>query len=300
MYCVYCYETWRGGLFLPEFAYPQHDSSLAEGLNNAITPEEVRRHLPRLHNGRAHGALGMPAELLRYARDLPQHGQPSPPSILAGVLTAFLNHTFTSGRVPVACNPALVTPNLKRGDNLDSTNYRPIAVTEALMWLYAGMLNARLLDYTESNELRPNTQAGFRPGHSVLHQVFTLHHMMQRQQHHGSKLFVCLLDLKGAYDRVSRLLLWQALQRLGVHGTMLTAIQAMHATATVSVRVGGRSGPSLPSRTGVRQGCPLSPTLLACLPMASITSCRDWPSLKGYPWVLSMSSQILPTLIISS
>ena len=40
---------------------------LAEGLNNAITPEEGRRHLPRLNNGRAHGALGMPAELLHVA-----------------------------------------------------------------------------------------------------------------------------------------------------------------------------------------------------------------------------------------
>ena len=215
--------------------------------------------------GRAHGALGMPAELLRYARDLPQHGQPSPQFILAGILTAFLNHMFTSGRVPVACNQALVTPMFKRGDKLDPTSYRPIAVTEPLMRLYAGMLNARLLDYTDSNELRANTQAGFRPGHSVLHQVFTIRHMMQRQQHHGSKLFICLLDLKGAYDRVSRPLLWQALQRLGVHGTMLTAIQAMYATATGSVRVRGRSGPILPSRTGVRQGCPLSPTLFGLL-----------------------------------
>ena len=118
-----------------------------------------------------------------------------------------VNHMFRSGRVPVACNQALVMPIFERGDKLNSTKYRPIAVTEPLMRLYAGMLNARLLDYTDSDELRANTQAGFRPGHSVLHQVFTLHHMMQRQQHHGSKLLVCLLDLKGAYDRVSRPLL---------------------------------------------------------------------------------------------
>ena len=206
---------------------------------------------------------------------------------------------FTFWHVPVACNQAIVTPMLKRGDKLGPTNYRPIAVTGPLMRLYAGMLNACLVDYTESNELRANIQAGYRPGHSNLHQVLTLHHMMQRQQHHDSKLFVCLLDLKGAYDRVSRPLLWQALQRLGVHGTMLTAIQAMCGTATVSVRVRGRSGPSLPSRTGVRQGCPLSPTLFG-LPMASIIPCRGWRSLKWCPWVLSLSLQTLPTLVISS
>ena len=42
-----------GGLSTPEVACPQRDPGLAEGLNNAITPDEVRQHLPRLHNGRA-------------------------------------------------------------------------------------------------------------------------------------------------------------------------------------------------------------------------------------------------------
>ena len=87
---------------------------------------------------------------------------------------------------------------------------------------------------------------------------------MQRQQHHGQKFFICLLDLKGAYHRVSRPLLWQALQRLGVHGVMLAANQAMYAISTVSVRADG-TGPILPSRTGMRQGCPLSPTLFGLL-----------------------------------
>ena len=69
------------------------------------------------------------------------------------------------------------------------------------------------------------------------------------------------LDLKSAYDRVSRPLLWLVLQRLGIHGRMLAAIQALYSTATVAVRINGRRGPAMPSLTGVKQGCPLSPTL---------------------------------------
>ena len=39
---------------------------------------------------------------------------------------------------------------------------------------------------------------------------------------------------------------------------------AISATAAVSIRVGGRSG-LLPSRTGIRQGCAMSPTLSGLL-----------------------------------
>ena len=204
------------------------------------------------------GSLGLPAELLRYARDVPQPNQTSSPFLLAGLLTAFLSGMLRSGLVPVACNQALVTPTFKRGSRLDTDNYRPNAVTEPLMRLYAANLSARLHDYTESDDLRASTQEGLCPGHSVLHPIFTLHYIMQRQQHHEQKLFICLLDL-GAYDRVSRPFLCTVLQRLSVHGVMLVAIQAMYASAIVSVPIGGRSGPILPSRTGVHQGCPSSP-----------------------------------------
>ena len=53
--------------------------------------------------------------------------------------------------------------------------------------------------------------------------------------------------------------------RLGVHGSMLAAIQSLYSTASVAVSIQGRIGPTLPSLTGVRQGCPLSPTLFGLL-----------------------------------
>ena len=76
---------------------------------------------------------------------------------------------------------------------------------------------------------------------------------------------MAFLDLKAAFDRVSRPLLWQVLAHLGLHGRMLRAVQGLHDTAAVAVRVDGRSGRTLPSRTGVLQGSPLSPTLFGLL-----------------------------------
>ncbi len=76
--------------------------------------------------------------------------------------------------------------------------------------------------------------------------------------------FCCFLDLKGA-DEVPRPLLWEALRRLGVHGDMLAAVQALYAGAGYAVHIGGRRRDSLLSGCGVKQGCPLSPTLFGLL-----------------------------------
>ena len=46
---------------------------------------------------------------------------------------------------------------------------------------------------------------------------------------------------------------------------MLAAVQALYSTATVAVRVQGQRGPALQSQTGVKQGCPVSPTLFGLL-----------------------------------
>ena len=74
-----------------------------------------------------------------------------------------------------------------------------------------------------------------------------------------------ICELKSAYDRVPRPVLWQVLQRLGLHGNMLQAIQGLYGSATVAVKINGQQGLPLVSVSGVRQGCPLSPTLFGLL-----------------------------------
>ena len=86
-------------------------------------------------------------------------------------------------------------------------------VGEPLSRLYASVLVQRLVQYTEQQGLGSPTQAGYRPGHSTIHQTFVLQHVTDKHRR-----------LKSAYDRVPWQLLWDLLLRLGVRGTMLGAI----------------------------------------------------------------------------
>ena len=192
--------AWRlpPALFLPNSAYPQQDTARAAVLNADFTVAEVVSQLPKLHNGRSAGHADLPAEFLRYAQQPPQPNQPLPPHLLAPTLAELFTTMMTSGNVPSSVNLALVTPCHKRGRKDDPNNFRPIAVTHPLMKLYAGLLNTRLLEYTEEHGLRGPSQAGFRPGHSVVHQIFSLQHMVDKQMQASWCLYICFLDLKSA------------------------------------------------------------------------------------------------------
>ena len=162
------------GCSLPDGVFPSHSPEPEAVLNAPISREEVQSGLQRLNNGRSAGQQGVPSELFRYAQCKAPGEGPRPPQLLAPVLQCVLNSAFQAGHVSAAVNAALVTPVFKRGDNCDTSNDRPIAVTEPVMRLYAGILNARLVGFTEGQALRSPGQAGFRPQLSTLHPLFTL------------------------------------------------------------------------------------------------------------------------------
>ena len=74
-------------------------------------------------------------------------------------------------------------------------------------------------------------------------------------------LYCCFVDLTAAFDRVPRSLRWERLRSCGVSGQMLEAIQAMYSDAHTVINIDGCIGDSATVLSGVKQGCPLSPTL---------------------------------------
>ena len=61
--------------------------------------------------------------------------------------------------------------------------------------------------------------------------------------------------------RAAEYLLWEKLQRIGVHGEFLRGVQALYADVPMALQFEGGMSDTFQSTLGVKQGCPLSPTL---------------------------------------
>jgi hypothetical protein len=243
----------------PPEAYPLQGDPLAhpEELIAAFSCVEIELCLTSLANGRSPGLLGLPVEFFKYARPLGAHRSVH---LLSELITDIFNLAFTTNSLPTVENVCLVTPIYKKGDAFDTGNYRPIAVGDSLVRLYSSVLNSRLVAFLEKHHLRDDTQTGFRPGMSTVHQLFIVQHLLDMVGD-NSPLVFAFLDFSKAYDKLMRPHLWIALERLGLPTTFLEAIRTILDNTWYAIRVEGQHGHSFMSHIGVPQGNPISPTL---------------------------------------
>ena len=185
--------------------------------------------------------------------------------VLAPVLARLFTALFRAGVFPPAWALGAISPIHKKGDATDPNNYRGITVGHVLGKLYALTINTRLTAWLEEHGKRATGQAGFRKAHQTVDNCFILRALIERARARGVKLYTCAVDFEKAFDSVDRPQLWAALQRAGVGGCMLRAIQSMYADVPVCVKSPSSLSGCFQSVLGVKQGCPLSPLLFGVL-----------------------------------
>ncbi len=72
---------------------------------------------------------------------------------------------------------------------------------------------------------------------------------------------ICFVDFASAFDSVDRDFLWQIMVVDGMPPKLLSLIKAYYSSTKMKVRASGSDSMPLKIRSGVRQGCALSPTL---------------------------------------
>ena len=71
------------------------------------------------------------------------------------------------------------------------------------------------------------------------------------------------------------------LQKVGIEGTYLNIIKAIHDKPTANIILNGEKLKAFPLREGTRQGCPLSPLLFNIVLEALATAIREDKEIKG-------------------
>jgi hypothetical protein len=126
------------------------------------------------------------------------------------------------------------------------------------------ILEERLRKEVEERKALPETQAGFRRGRGTMDNIYILNYVIGKEiQKKGGKVYAFFADLKAAFDRINRKKLWILMRRKGISQHLVRRIEEIYKETTNTVLIDGKQTEEFWTELGVRQGCPLSPTLFA-------------------------------------
>ena len=134
-------------------------------------------------------------------------------------------------------------------------------------------------------------QAGFRAGRSCTDQIATLRIIVEQSIEWQSSLYVNFIDFEKAFDSISREVLWRLVRHYGMPVKVVTIIRALYKGFSAPVVHNGQRTLPLKMRTGVRQGCLLSPLLfLVALDWVTRTA---FDRKRGIQWTFTTSLEDL-------
>ena len=142
----------------------------------------------------------------------------------------------------------------------DLSNYRPITLLNFLGKVFTSVINNRIQNYVDEQELLDRCQSDFRKGHNTTENSFILHNLIELICKGKKKLF-CAFDLKRAFDKVWRNGLWEKLANYDINGKRLRVIKKIYDNIKSCILVNGTKTDFFIRNIGVKQGENLSPLL---------------------------------------
>ena len=238
--------------------------------------DEVEIGIKKLANGKACDSDGLSAELLKWALE------PLLPPV------AYIVNEAMSKGFPLDWQRNWIKAIHKGGDKNALTNYRTIMISSLFAKLVSTLLEKRISKWAEENDKRARGQAGFRAQHSTTDHLITLRVLFDEARRTGNTLYCCFVDFKKAFDTIPRGGLWERMRKIGVPEHLQAGVGKLYEQVRCKLRTCAELVGDFESNIGVKQGCPLSPTLFGLFIdaleeyLAGLADSVDGPMLGGY------------------
>lgn len=227
---------------------------MGEGeVDNGVGGQEIEREefieqLRKLKKGKAPGQDGIENEAWVYMER----------GIGEGFL-ALMRGIWRYGGIPRDWNTGAISPIFKKGNKEEIVNYRGITLMSTAYKVYAGALNKKLTEEVEGK--LPQSQFGFRKNRGVVDAVYILNYVVNKELSKGGKMFAFFADLKAAFDTVDRTIMNEMMIKAGTSEQLRRRVMETYEETRNVVKVGDAYSEEFWTERGMRQGCPLSPTL---------------------------------------
>eukprot|EP00798_Chlamydomonas_sp_ICE-L_P006735 gene6735-biopygen1929 len=177
-------------------------------------------------------------------------------------LTATQGHISDMGNrpLPQSGKEATLTYIYKgKEDKLLPDNYRGISWLSVCCKGYTNVLIDRIKPTTEPT--LHEAQCGFRASRGCADQLFTMRRICELSKAGRAPLFAAFVDYRKAFDSVNGEAMWTLMATRGVDPHLVSLVKEMYNGCSGEILVQGYRSRKFEMKTGMRQGCALSPLL---------------------------------------
>jgi sorting nexin-29 len=164
-------------------------------------------------------------------------------------------------KIPSEWTEGILCPVYKKGDRKQCNSYRGITLLNITYKIFAILLYNRLSEIMEPEI--GNYQMGFRPNRSIIDNIFIVRQIHEKCYEYNIELHNIFVDFSQAFVTVNRDVIYNSLIKYNVPNKLISLIKLTLQQTKMKVKVNNSYSEWFETKTGVRQGEPLSALLFS-------------------------------------
>ncbi len=216
-----------------------------------ITPEVVKEAVGHLNKNKTDPVFRLTSDCLSNA-----------PSLFFEYLSTIFRSWLFHGHITDMLLLSTLVPIIKdkMGNLCSSDNYRSIAISSLILKIFDWVLIILYGDKLNFDDLQFGYQEHCLTNMCTWMAIETIEHFMQN----GSEVFVCVMDLKKAFDTVQHSVLFRKLLNRGIPAIYIRLLMIIYSKQSANVRWNNEVSENFSISNGVKQGAVLS-AILFCV-----------------------------------
>ena len=224
----------------------------SDRMDEPITRQEVIEAIKELKAGTSAGTTDIPPDFLKH---LPESGLDQ--------MVELCKEWWESESMPPENDTTESRFLHKKGSTATLDNYRTLATGCNICKVYLRVVYNRINLLVENYNLLGEIQNGFRKKRRAMDNLITVDTVIRKAKREHKPIYIALLDITKAYDRVCRQSLWFKMKGMGFGDKMLRVLEGVYRDPKSILIFQDIKTEPLPMDIGLRQGCVLSPILFA-------------------------------------
>ena len=180
-------------------------------------------------------------------------------ALSAGILYPLLSRAWEEETTPKDFRNGTIITLPKKGDLRKCDNWRGITLLSVPGKVLCRIIYSRLRASLE--KILNEDQAGFRRERSCTDHIFVMRTIIEQALEWNTAVYLHFIDFEKAFDSVHQKTMWRILKSYGIPGKVVSIIKSLYEGSECKVRHGGTESNKFTVKSGVRQGCILSPFL---------------------------------------